>query len=137
MTIVQWSDEFKTGEKEIDKEHWGLFALINDLGDKVAQGAARDSIGVTIEALVAYVDVHFEHEERLMRETGFPGLDDHLITHKALEQQVDEFKKDFEHDQDKFDFDRLMEFLSNWLSEHILKQDMKFAAFHKKYMANK
>ena len=102
----------------------------------MAQGAARDSIGVTIEALVAYVDVHFEHEERLMRETGFPGLDKHLIAHKAREQQVDEFKKDFEHDQDKFDFDALMEFLSNWLSEHILKQDMKFAAFHKKQIAN-
>ena len=31
MAIVEWSDDFKLGEAEIDREHWGLFALINDV----------------------------------------------------------------------------------------------------------
>lgn len=71
MQIVKWSDDFKIGEAEIDKEHWGLFALINELGDRRAQGAIQASIESTIEALVDYIDVHFEHEERLLQEANY------------------------------------------------------------------
>mgnify|MGYP005655946213 CR=1 FL=1 len=35
MAFVEWSDEYKTGNRDIDHEHWGLFALVNDLADKV------------------------------------------------------------------------------------------------------
>jgi hemerythrin-like metal-binding protein len=131
MAIVEWSDDFKIGEPKIDKEHWGLFALIHDLGDKLAQGAAEGSIKATIEALAAYVDIHFEHEERLMQQTGYPAFGAHKKAHEALTQQVADFQNDFQRAPETFDYDGLMEFLSNWLSEHILKVDMKFAEFHK------
>ena len=131
MAIVEWSDDFKIGEDEIDKEHWGLFALIHDLGDKIAQGAAEGSINATIEALVAYVNVHFDHEERLMQDCGYPGFDDHKRVHEALARRVAGFQDDWRRAPETFDFDALMEFLSNWLSEHILKVDMQFAAYHR------
>jgi len=135
MTIVQWSDDFKTGEKEIDKEHWGLFALINDLADKRAHGADESSIASTLQALVAYVDVHFEHEERLMEETGYPELESHKKAHQALDRQVADFQDAYERSPETFDYETLMEFLSNWLGQHILKLDMDFAAYHKSRQA--
>lgn len=131
MAIVEWSDDFKIDEPEIDKEHWGLFALIHDLGDKLALGAAEGSIKATIEALAAYVDVHFEHEERLMQQTGYPAFAAHKRAHEALAQRVADFQNDFQRAPETFDHEGLMEFLSNWLVEHILKVDMKFAEFHK------
>ena len=131
MAIIEWSEDFKIGEDEIDKEHWGLFALIHDLGDKLAQGAAEASVNITVEALVAYVNVHFEHEERLMQETGYPAFGIHKRAHEALAQRVAGFQQDLRSAPETFDFDALMEFLSNWLSEHILKLDMEFAAYHK------
>lgn len=131
MAIIEWSNDFKIGEDEIDKEHWGLFALIHDLGDKLAQGAAEDSVAVTIEALVAYVDVHFEHEERLMQETGYPDFASHKKAHEALAKRVAKFKEDLHRAPNTFDYDALMEFLSNWLSQHIIKLDMEFATYHK------
>jgi len=135
MAIIQWSEDFKIGEKEIDKEHWGLFALINDLDDKRAQGAGESSIKSTLMALVAYVDVHFEHEERLMEETGYPDLEDHKKIHKALGSRVDRFRVDYEGSPEAFDYVELMEFLSSWLSEHILRVDMRFSEFLKKQRA--
>lgn len=131
MTIIEWSNDFKIGEDEIDKEHWGLFALIHDLGDKLAGGASEDSVAVTIEALVAYVDVHFDHEERLMQETGYPGFAAHKKAHEALAKRVAELKEDLRRAPNTFDYSALMEFLSNWLSQHIIKLDMEFAAYHK------
>lgn len=131
MAIIEWSNDFKIGEDEIDKEHWGLFALIHDLGDKLAEGAAEDSVAVTIEALAAYVDVHFEHEERLMQETGYPEFAAHKKAHEALDKRVAELKEDLRRAPNTFDYDALMEFLSNWLSQHIINVDMEFAAYHK------
>lgn len=131
MVMVEWSDDFKIGEDEIDKEHWGLFALINDLGDKRAQGAVETSVASTVEALVAYVDAHFEHEENRMRETGYPGLEEHKKAHEALARRVGEFREEFNRAPETFNYDGFMEFLSNWLSQHILRLDMEFAAFLK------
>lgn len=135
MAMVKWSDDFKIGEREIDKEHWGLFALIHDLSDKREQGALETSVAATMEALVAYVDVHFEHEERLMQETGYPGYGAHKKVHAALGRRVGEFRDDFLRGPETFDYDELMEFLSNWLGQHILKLDMEFASFLKKQRA--
>lgn len=132
MAIVAWSEEFKVGDKEIDKEHWGLFALIHDLEGKLADGVAEQSIQVTIDALVAYVDVHFEHEERVMKAEGYPKFEEHKEAHRDLERQVDAFQEELKRAPDTFDYAALMEFLSNWLSEHIIKLDMDFAAFRKK-----
>ena len=130
MTIVQWSDDYKTGEKEIDQEHWGLFALVNDLSDKMSDGAPVKSIASTIDALVAYVDVHFEHEERLMAEKGYPKLESHKQAHAALGKRVEEFHGAFQRNPETFDFIALMDFLSTWLKQHILNLDMDFAAFN-------
>jgi len=131
MAIVEWSDDFKLGEAEIDREHWGLFALINDLSDKHAQGAADASIVSTIDALVAYVDVHFEHEERLMRSADYPGLDAHIDLHRRLARAVGDYKSAFERGATRFDYDGFMAFLTEWLADHILHEDMAFAAYHR------
>ena len=131
MTIVQWSDELKIGEKKIDHEHWGLFILINDLSEKREHGATESSIDSTLKALVTYVDIHFEHEERLMEEAGYPEIENHKKIHAALGRRVDGFRVNFEGSPVAFDYDALMEFLSTWLKQHILQVDMEFATFLK------
>lgn len=135
MTIVQWSDAYKTGDREIDSEHWGLFALINDLSDKRAGGAAESSVQSTIDALVAYVAVHFEHEERLMTDTEYPETEFHKKAHARLAERVDAYQRAYQDDPRAFDFDEFMEFLSNWLKQHILNLDMDFAAYFQKRKA--
>ncbi len=131
MALIEWSDDFKLGEAEIDKEHWGLFALIHDLADKRAKGQDAASIEATLKALVAYVDVHFEHEERLMQETGYPEYAEHKKIHEALDRKVDARSLESERSPETFDCAALMEFLSNWLSQHILIIDMEFADYLK------
>ncbi|MBT5495525.1 MAG: hemerythrin family protein [Alphaproteobacteria bacterium] len=133
MAIVEWSDDFKLGEAEIDREHWGLFAHINDLSDQHAQGAGDASITSTIDALAAYVDVHFEHEERLMRSVGYPELDSHIELHVALARRVEEYKAAIERQAARFDSNGFTAFLTEWLTDHILHEDMQFAKYHHRH----
>ncbi len=88
MSYIEWSDDLKTGNRQIDAEHWGLFALVNDLHDKLQAGSADASIQATIEALVGYVESHFEFEEALMATGGYPDLEAHKQVHQRLTGRV-------------------------------------------------
>ena len=129
MPIVEWSDDYKTGNRIIDQEHWGLFALINDLHDKVQSGAAELSIGSTIDALVDYVNVHFEHEERLMEGCAYPRIEEHKKAHAQLAKKAHEFQDSYARDPERFDHLQFMDFLSDWLANHILKVDMAMVPY--------
>jgi hemerythrin len=131
VTFVEWSDDFKVGNRDIDIEHWGLFALVNDLADKVHLGAGDSSIAVTIDALVGYVDAHFEREEELMKECGYPDFDDHLEAHHRLRGSVEYFHNYYRDTPEKFPYEDFLEFLKEWLTRHIMKVDMAYVPYLK------
>lgn len=131
MAFVEWSDDFKTGNREIDAEHWGLFALVNDLADKVHHGAADTSVAATIEALVAYVEAHFEREEGLMAAAGYPDLEGHKIAHKRLEEKVGFFGEAYASSPETFPYEDFLVFLGGWLTNHIMKEDMAYVPYLK------
>lgn len=130
MALVEWSEDFKIGEGQIDKEHWGLFALINDLHDKYEGGAALESIGATLDALEVYVETHFEHEELFMDEIEYPLIQEHKSAHRRLDRKVRDYSAAFREAPETFDASDFLEFLSNWLKDHILTMDMELARYH-------
>jgi len=127
MVTFKWSKEFETGIGAIDRDHKGLFALINDLHDKVQYGS-MDTLTVTLDALAAYVDAHFEREEALMEAAGYDGLATHLTTHRRLADKVSAYRKAFERDPRAFDLEDFMAFLADWLGNHIRRADMDYLA---------
>ena len=128
MTGITWSEDYKTGIERIDKDHWGLFALVEDLRDKIRYGIQPSSVGVTIEALVDYIKVHFTYEEELLAQAGYEGLEEHIKLHRKLEKQVLEYKNRFASDQAHFPYDEFMTFLNSWLVNHITKSDMDYVS---------
>ncbi len=129
MAYFEWSDNLKTGNREIDAEHWGLFALVNDLHDKLQAGAADTSIEATFEALVAYVDSHFEREEALMAAGGYPDIEAHRQAHQRLTGRVLAYRVAYADDAKGFDYYGFMDFLGDWLRGHIMKDDMAYLPY--------
>lgn len=125
MPMFPWSKEYETGIDAIDRDHWGLFALINDLHDKVDAGA-YDTLGVTIQAPIDYVNVHFDREEWLMEEAGYLDLETHRLAHRRVADKVAGYQRQFEAAPEAFDLDGFLAFLSLWLSDHIIKTDMAY-----------
>jgi len=136
LPFIDWSADYETGVAAIDRDHQGLFALINDLYNKIRSGSSEDSIGVTIEALVVYVEAHFEREETLMEICDYPGLDGHRAAHCKLTAQVMAYKRDFEASPENFDAAGFMGFVTNWLTNHILQDDMAYVPSIKGPMAD-
>jgi len=128
MALVTWSDGLSVGVKAIDDQHTTLFNCINDLHDAMMKGQARSIIGSLLCKLLSYTRSHFSEEEDLMANYKYPGLSQHLIQHRALTKQVEEYIARFEKGDLALSND-LADFLSGWLYNHILGVDKVYGPY--------
>jgi hemerythrin len=128
MPLITWTNTLSVGIKEIDAQHQQLIKLINELHDAMKAGKGSAILGSTLGALADYTVYHFGTEEQMFKETGYPDAKAHMAEHKALTQQVLSIKAKFEAGQSVITID-LMEFLRNWLNDHIKGVDKKYTAF--------
>jgi hemerythrin-like metal-binding protein len=91
-------------------------------------GKGKEVLGTTLKALADYTVYHFGTEEQMFKETGYPRGPSHQAEHHALTQQVLEIKRKFEAGQTVITID-LMEFLRNWLNDHIKGVDKRYTLF--------
>ena len=127
MIELTWSDEYSVGVDEIDDQHKMLFELVNRL---FLAAVKREDQQLTVEVLASLVDytkTHFDLEERLLEESGFSGLSGHREDHLRFIDKVDGIAQKF-HVQDRSVTFELLNFLKNWLQNHIRQSDMEYAA---------
>ena len=128
MSVIQWSDALSVNVAEIDQQHKTLIQIINDLNEAMRQGKGKDTLGKTIEGLLNYARTHFATEERYFDRFGYPKAKDHKIEHAVFVEKASEFKQGFDKGQISLSI-QVMNFLSNWLRQHILGNDKKYSAF--------
>jgi len=128
MGFIAWNDLYSVNVPEIDDQHKKLIALANQMYDAMRAGKGRDVLGPVLAELVDYTVYHFEAEERLLRQHGFPEHDEHKEMHDSLAGKAKQFRDDFTRGQESRAMD-VMLFLSNWLNIHILEADKQYASF--------
>lgn len=135
MPFAEWSDEFSVGVEEIDREHKRLLALVNDLHDAVQAGSAHEVLGKVMEELLFYVGYHFAHEEELFLRTNYPDFERHRLQHRALTITVKEIYEDFQLSDSEALPRQVLQFLKNWLYEHIMGPDQAFGVYYNACLA--
>lgn len=124
VTEFIWEKKYATGILEIDAQHQYLFALTNRLLRNVEEKVSMATIAVTIAQLSDYVDEHFRREEAMLRRAKYEDLENHSAQHRKLSEQLGEYGRRLrEQTLSVTDFAR---FMQQWLSRHILQQDMKY-----------
>ncbi len=89
-------------------------------------GKGRDVIGKTLAATVDYAGTHFADEENFMAKYKYPDLPAHKAEHNAFVQKVFELQSEYRAGKSTLTF-ATMDFLKNWLTNHILKVDKLYA----------
>lgn len=122
---MEWSDEMLTGNAAIDAQHRELFACLGELS--LATAERRTLLAVyCITRLKHHVRNHFKTEEAVMRECGFPGMQDHVREHEEFRNRLTSLQISSVH----FDVTaETVDFLSGWLTDHTLRRDREFAAY--------
>ncbi|MFZ5805579.1 MAG: bacteriohemerythrin [Verrucomicrobiota bacterium] len=127
MTLIEWNNSLSVNVAEIDKQHQQLVNMINELNDAMKSGKGKDVLNDILTKLIKYTQGHFATEEKYFDKFNYPDTEAHKEEHRALVQQVSDFKKQFDSGTVGLSV-QIMEFLSNWLKKHIQGTDKKYSA---------
>ena len=120
MELLQWSNRFSVGIKEIDSQHQRLFSLVNQLITAVSNKEDTLSLSWVLEDLISYIDYHFHSEESYLR--AHPSYTHHCQEHHAFSLRVKEFEGSYKEGSASLGSE-LFSFLVNWLSNHVSSRD--------------
>jgi hemerythrin-like metal-binding protein len=128
MEEIIWTDEFSVGNAGIDEQHKRLVAMINRLISIPRVAAGSENIAEILTEMTEYAEVHFEAEEKLMKQVNYPHLDDHIAQHRAFQMKTAALINSASLDAEAVPV-VLLNYLRNWLLQHILKSDMAYKSY--------
>ena len=128
MALLSWSTQYSIGNDLIDTEHKELFRLVNAFHDRWQEKRDQQSIAQLLNQLVTYAEMHFQHEETIMLDAGFPRLAEHQQVHEAMVETIFKLRQSFEEHHSHLEMST-MKFIKAWLLEHIIQNDYLFRDF--------
>jgi hemerythrin len=129
--FMPWKDSYKLGIRSVDSDHRTLFELVNNFERSVRKKESTAQISVTIDALENYVAEHFDREEKYLAAARYPGLGVHKAMHRDLKQDIQDYKYDFLDMPEDFDTGEFLNFLRDWLKDHIQSEDFAYVPYVK------
>jgi hemerythrin len=130
---ITWDESLSVEVDEIDEDHRRLVDLFNILSNAVAEDGSTDYIDAVLEELISCTIWHFRHEERLMLIYQYEALEGHKAEHNELIGSVRALQQKY-HEANKLLTNEDIEYLSNWLTEHILGYDMRLGFYLEEVM---
>jgi len=128
--FFKWDVVYNTNIASIDTQHKVIIKILNELYDVVLIDKQEDKLLDILNELVQYTIYHFEEEEKLFDVYGFTEEKEHRAEHQDFINKVKVFGEKLEKEEDFLVFD-LIEFLKDWLIEHIMIADQKYVVFFK------
>ncbi len=133
MPLIEWNDSYSVNIKELDEQHKKWIEIINNLHKALVSNNPDDMEKITaqsLDAMLEYILMHLAYEERHMEKIGFPELKEHRKKHQELIFMIQgyniELKRGF------LILNReLMDLLTDWLENHILNEDQKYAQYER------
>ncbi len=129
MAFFKWDPSLETGNAEIDEQHRTMFELANKLHVAVTGTAASpEAVEDAIYRLTDYVLEHFTDEEALMTRLRYPAVGSHEGLHKSLTADTMRLAASY-FNGDPLAATKIGPFVTSWLKDHIVAEDLAFAAF--------
>lgn len=127
MDPIRWEKRFSVGIHEIDRQHKRLFELIGQLETVLMDLSLRN----TLKELMEYTETHFSYEQNMLDKAGYPKFESHLDEHERFTLTAADSYDQINQDLRNINKNgaRLAAFLRDWLTEHILKTDKRYAKF--------
>ena len=138
MAFCEWDDSYSIKVPEADEQHQRLFDLINQLHEGMTDNdgratteAAVDEMGTiaaVLDELIRYTSYHFSTEEKYMLDRAYPAYASHKAAHGHFIERVRTFKRDYEEGRSLRSIE-IIQFLKDWLENHIRTMDREFGTF--------
>jgi len=125
MTMI-WSDDYRTGDETVDRQHQRLFDAINRLGGLIAMGiGGGPEVDGLIEFLGTYLQTHFAYEEACMARHKCPMAAQNKRAHDMFVSFYEDFIGQCAQEGLSLDLLRRLHWTAeSWLVNHICKIDV-------------
>jgi hemerythrin-like metal-binding protein len=132
MAFFEWKEKYELGVESIDNDHKVLVGLIDDIYVALSKGEAQTAVNKTVSQLVDYARVHFKREEYYMQKINYSEHFKHESEHKIFSKKVDEFVEKLDAGVANITLE-VIQFLRDWLINHIQQTDKKLGDELKKH----
>lgn len=128
--MFKWKEEFNVNVEEINNQHKRLFEIGNRIADNVRNYNAFEDNYYEIKSLLReleeYTIYHFNYEENIMDKFNYIGLEVHKQQHKQFVEKISNLIDDDIYINQKQSLMKILSFVLDWISTHILKSDMNY-----------
>ena len=124
-TYVAWKPYYSVGDSSLDAEHQQILAAIDGLYAAMSTCEENAKSKKLLDRVVQYTLTHFQHEERIMQEAGYPALPAHKLEHERMRQRTLELRANFS----RVKATELLCFLKEWWTNHIQAEDKSYAPY--------
>jgi hemerythrin len=128
MSIFVWDKSFELGIDEFDEHHRHLAGLLNKTFDNFTRGVSHESLEPILDELIDYATYHFAADEHWMNEHQYMELQQHPVEHAKFCRRVVEIQNDLHKSKVNLSLE-VLNFLKNWLSNHIFNTDAVYGRF--------
>jgi hemerythrin len=125
VTLLTWSHDCFVGVQAMDDQHGILMDTLNELRLMLVRGTTRRELCIQLERLIEFTQMHFQSEELLLRQQGFPGTEEHRIAHQGLLARLYSALEHINREE-IIHFSTLLEFLPAWYQDHVEQLDQPY-----------
>jgi diguanylate cyclase (GGDEF)-like protein/hemerythrin-like metal-binding protein len=138
MKHIRWNDELTVGIDTIDQDHKRLIEITNRLIDAIVTHNDRKIVITIFDELEAYTQYHFRREEAFMHSNCTSNddidVDLHKEQHRYFIDKLKKYKRNLLSEENIYAsteiFD-MLEFLVEWLLDHIIYEDLSLGSCEK------
>ena len=123
---LTWKDSYCIGIPIIDEQHRCIVSIINSIHYFVEEHRELDVLESVINMMNQYTFIHFKTEEAMLKEAGYPSIEEHILLHKQL---IDQLKAVSHEATQECDVGPLLKLLKAWWLSHINQEDRKYVPF--------
>ncbi len=134
--MIKWDEKYSVGISIIDDEHKEFFAIINKAVAIKENNGSPEEVREILYEMIKYALKHFATEETYMKKFNFPEFqlhrNEHLdFTDKTFANLNKVIMGDYQIANE------ILEYLKQWLVNHIQKTDRKYIECFNKNGLNK
>jgi len=126
--IILWNKNLSVGIKDIDNQHKHFIGIINSVYAKI-NNIDEKRLSEDLNELIEYARIHFTTEEDYFKKWDYPDAKKHMAEHEKLTLKVLKFKDKF--DRNEKIMEELINFLKDWLENHLKTYDFKYRDYAK------
>ncbi len=128
---IKWDDKYSVGISRIDSEHKQFIDIINKAIATKEHNDNPEELEEVLYSIVRYATIHFTTEENYMVEFDYPEYQYHQAEHHFFSEIAILYCKRVANGDSQIT-NEILEYLKQWLVNHILVTDKKYIGCFKK-----